>query len=55
VSRFEDRIRHQEAMAQGMEEVNSSSLDDQFANLDSAERTTEVDARLAALKGGKGS
>jgi phage shock protein A len=52
LSRFEDRIRRQEAMARGMEEVNSSSLDDQFANLDTAERSTEVDARLAALKSG---
>jgi phage shock protein A len=57
LSRFEERIRRQEAMARGMEEVTSSSLDDQFANLDSAERTSEVDARLAALKssGGSGS
>ena len=50
LSRFEDRIRRQEAMARGMEEVNASSLDDQFASLDSAERSSEVDARLAALK-----
>jgi phage shock protein A len=50
LSRFEERIRRQEAMARGMEEVNASSLDDQFASLDSAERSSEVDARLAALK-----
>jgi phage shock protein A len=57
LSRFEERIRRQEAMARGLEEVTSSSLDDQFANLDSAERSSEVDARLAALKssGGSGS
>ena len=41
-------------MARGMEEVNQSSLDDQFASLDSEERSTEVDARLAALKGSTG-
>jgi phage shock protein A len=54
LSRFEDRIRRQEAMARGMEEVNQSSLDDQFASLDSEERSSEVDARLAALKGSTG-
>ncbi len=55
LSRFEDKIRHQEAMARGMEEVSSSSLEDQFANLDTAERGSEVDARLAALKNPTGS
>ena len=55
LSRFEERIRRQEAMARGLEEVNTSSLDDQFASLDTVERTSEVDARLAALKGGSGS
>jgi phage shock protein A len=54
LSRFEERIRRQEAMARGMEEVNASSLDDQFASLDSAERSSEVDARLAALKAKSG-
>jgi phage shock protein A len=54
LSRFEERIRRQEAMARGMEEVNASSLDDQFASLDTAERSSEVDARLAALKAKSG-
>jgi phage shock protein A len=54
LSRFEERIRRQEAMARGMEEVNSSSLDDQFASLEGAERSSEVDARLAALKAKSG-
>jgi len=54
LSRFEERIRRQEAMAQGMEEVNTSSLEDQFASLDGAERSQEVDARLAALKSSTG-
>jgi phage shock protein A len=53
--RFEERIRRQEAMARGMEEVASSSLEDQFSGLDDLERNQEVDARLAALKGGSGS
>src|SRR6188474_911658 len=41
LSRFEERIRRQEAMARGMEEVNQSSLDDQFASLDGMERSSE--------------
>lgn len=49
---FEDRVRHQEAMARGMEEVNSSSLDEQFAQLSGDEDELEVDARLKALKQG---
>lgn len=52
LSRFEERIRRQEAMARGMEEVASSSLDEQFAALDSDENELEVEARLAALKSG---
>jgi phage shock protein A len=35
-----------------MAEVASSSLDEQFASLDDAADDLEVDARLAALKGG---
>ncbi len=52
LSRFEERIRRQEAMARGMEEVASSSLEEQFAALDSDENELEVEARLAALKSG---
>ena len=52
LSRFEDKVRHQEAMARGMEEVSASSLDDQFSGLQDIERGQEVDDRLAALKGG---
>jgi phage shock protein A len=51
LSRFEERIRRQEAMARGMAEVTSSSLEDQFAGLEDTERSQEVDERLAALKG----
>ena len=51
LSRFEERIRRQEAQARGMEEVAASSLEDQFAQLSSAEDDLEVDARLAELKG----
>lgn len=52
VARFEERIRHEEAKARGMAEVAASSLDAQFAGLDDAADDLEVEARLAALKGG---
>jgi phage shock protein A len=51
VSRFEERVRQEEAKARGMAEVASSSLDAQFASHDDAADDAEVDARLAALKG----
>ena len=53
VARFEEKIRHEEAKAIGMAEVASWSLDAQFASLDDAADDLEVDARLAALKGGE--
>ena len=52
LSRFEERVRRQEAQVRGMEEVAASSLDQQFAQLDADEDETEVKARLAALKTG---
>ncbi len=52
VSRFEEKVRHEEAKARGMAEGASSSLDAQFASLDDAADDLEVEARLAALKGG---
>lgn len=52
LSRFEERIRREEAMARGMQEVASSSLEDQFAELETSEDEAEVEARLAALKSG---
>src|SRR5215211_3905794 len=51
LNRFEDRIRRQEAQARGMEEVGMSSLEDQFAELETGEDELEVEARLAELKG----
>ena len=51
LSRFEDRIRRQEAMARGMEEVAATSLDEQFAQLGDGQDELEVEARLKALKG----
>jgi phage shock protein A len=52
VARFEEKVRHQEAMTKGMTEVASSSLDAQFASLDDAESDIDVETRLAALKKG---
>ena len=52
ISRFEERIRHQEAMVRGREEVAASSLDEQFASLDEDEDEVEVETRLAQLKTG---
>jgi phage shock protein A len=52
ISRFEERIRRQEAQVRGMEEVAASSLEEQFASLESADDELEVDARLAELKSG---
>jgi phage shock protein A len=53
LSRFEERIRREEAMARGMQEVAASSLEDQFAELQSSEEELEVEARLAALRQGQ--
>jgi Phage shock protein A (IM30), suppresses sigma54-dependent transcription len=52
LSQYEEKVRRQEAMAQGMAEVNADSVDEQFASLQGDEDAAEVDARLAALKAG---
>lgn len=53
LSRWEDKVRQQEALAQGRAEAASSSLEDQFAELESSNMDTiEIESRLAALKGG---
>ena len=52
ISRFEDRIRRQEAMVRGREEVASSSLEEQFASLDDDGDEVEVETRLAQIKSG---
>jgi phage shock protein A len=52
LGRYEEKIRRDEAMARGMAEVSASSLESQFAALDDASADAEVEARLAALKGG---
>jgi phage shock protein A len=50
VSRFEDKIRREEAKVRGANELAASSLDAQFESLEDLGELTEVDARLAALK-----
>jgi phage shock protein A len=50
LSHYEEKVRHQEAMARGMAEVNANSLDEQFASLQGEQDDAEVEARLAALK-----
>lgn len=52
VSRFEQKIRREEAKVRGAAELAASSLDAQFNELDDIGELTEVDARLAALKAG---
>ena len=52
ITRFEERIRRQEAMVRGREEVAASSLEEQFASLDEDEDEIEVETRLAQLKTG---
>ena len=52
VSRFEDKIRREEAKVRGASELAASSLDAQFESLNDIGEMTEVEARLAALKAG---
>ncbi|WP_030206061.1 PspA/IM30 family protein [Streptomyces sp. NRRL S-87] len=52
LSRFEDKVRREEARAMGRQELAASSLDAQFESLDDLGRQSEVEARLAALKSG---
>ncbi|WP_193598564.1 PspA/IM30 family protein [Microbacterium sp. YJN-G] len=53
LGRFEDKIRRQEALAQGKAELAASSLDAQFESLEDLGELTEVEARLAELKSGR--
>lgn len=50
LSRFEDKIRREEALVAGRSELASSSLDAQFDELKDHSRDAEVEARLAELK-----
>lgn len=50
LNRFEDRIRTDEARVKGFEELQSESVEEQFASLDRDAADVEVQSRLAALK-----
>ena len=52
LNRFEERVRREEAMARGMDEVAASSLEEEFASLEDADTETEVEARLAGMRSG---
>jgi phage shock protein A len=52
LSRYEDKIRREEAKVLGQQELAASSLDAQFNDLEDLGELTEVEARLAALKSG---
>ena len=50
LSRYEDRVRRVEANVMGQQELNASSLDAQFAELEADSGQLEIEARLAELK-----
>lgn len=50
LSRFEDQVRRQEAMAQGRAELAADSFESQFEELADAGTNAEIEARLEALK-----
>jgi phage shock protein A len=52
ISRFEDKVRREEARVAGQQELAASSIDAQFEELDLSDTNLEVEARLAALKKG---
>jgi phage shock protein A len=51
VSRFEEKVRREEAKVAGAAELAASSIDRQFEELEDASATIEIEARLAELKG----
>ncbi|MFI6905394.1 PspA/IM30 family protein [Nonomuraea sp. NPDC050394] len=53
VSRFEEKIKREEAKVIGQQELAASSLDAQFESLEDIGAQAEIEARLAALKMGK--
>ena len=52
LARYEDQVRRIEAQAEGQAELAGTSLEAQFAELESAAAMTEAEACLAALKAG---
>ncbi|MER6201244.1 PspA/IM30 family protein [Streptomyces sp. NPDC001586] len=51
--RFEEKVRREEALAMGRQELAASSLDAQFEYLEDLGKSSEIEARLAALKQGR--
>ncbi len=51
LSRFEEKVRREEARVAGHAELQSSSLDAQFEELEADTTQLEIEARLAELKG----
>lgn len=51
LARFEDKVRRQEAMAQGRAELAADSFENQFAELETSGTDSEIELRLAKLKG----
>ncbi|UYG16107.1 PspA/IM30 family protein [Brachybacterium huguangmaarense] len=54
LSRFEEKVRREEAKVIGRQEIAANSLDNQFESLEVEARRLDVDDRLAALKRGAG-
>lgn len=52
LSRFEEKVRRDEARVAGQQELAASSLDAQFESLEELAAQSEVEIRLAQLKGG---
>ena len=50
ISRFEEKVRREEAKVLGQQELAASSLDAQFDSLEDLDKETEIEARLASLK-----
>ena len=50
LSRYEEKVRRPEAQVMGQQELASSSLESQFAELETDSSAVEIEARLAALK-----
>ena len=52
LGRFEEKVRREEALVAGKQEIAASTLDSQFETLEELDKETEVEARLAELKSG---
>jgi phage shock protein A len=52
LGRFEEKVRREEALVAGKQEIAASTLDSQFETLEELDKATEVDARLAELMAG---